>query len=96
MTGSLNNLAGIMDHPKFTFLNHNIRHEINVDFVPDQIYDLACPASPVHYQNQSLETLLTCLQGSINVLNLAEKTKARVLLTSTSEVYGDPDISPQP
>lgn len=54
MTGSLNNLTGIMSNPKFTFLNHNIREEINIDFVPEQIYDLACPASPVHYQNASL------------------------------------------
>ena len=90
MTGNLRNVKYIINHPNFKFVNANIRDEITIDFVPEQIYDLACPASPVHYQNASLETLLTCLQGSINVLNFAEKHKARVLLTSTSEVYGDP------
>jgi UDP-glucuronate decarboxylase len=95
MTGSMDNVASIIGNPKFTFHNANIRDEISIDFMPEQIYDLACPASPVHYQAQPLETLLTCLQGSINVLNFAEKCKARVLLTSTSEVYGDPLTSPQ-
>lgn len=95
MTGKMENILELLNNKNFTFKNHNVRTPLNIDFSPDQIYHLACPASPVHYQNKSLETLLTCLEGSNNMLKFAKTHGSRILLTSTSEVYGDPEVSPQ-
>ena len=96
-TGKMKNIKQLMDNPLFTFVNHNIQHDLTLPdgFIPCQIYHMACPASPKYYQNNSLETLLTNIYGTINMLNIAVKHKARFLLASTSEVYGDPLISPQ-
>lgn len=95
MTGSIDNVKSIIDNKNFQYKIKNVRDPIDIDFIPDQIYHLACPASPIHYQYASLETLLTCLQGSINVLEFAHKCNSKILFTSTSEIYGDPEVSPQ-
>lgn len=95
MTGSITNINDIIDLPNFKYAYYDVKSEYTFEFVPDQIYHLACPASPIHYQNNSLDTILTCIKGAINMLELANKYKCRILLTSTSEVYGDPDVSPQ-
>lgn len=95
MTGSLKNIQSLINLPNFKYEYYDVKTEYTFNFIPDQIYHLACPASPIHYQNDSLNTLLTCINGAINMLNLAEKHNCKILLTSTSEVYGDPDISPQ-
>lgn len=93
MTGSVNNIKHLLCNPNFEYIFHDVK--IPFDVKVDQIYHLACPASPIHYQSASLETLLTSINGSINMLELAKKYNARILLTSTSEIYGDPLISPQ-
>jgi UDP-glucuronate decarboxylase len=82
-----------LDHPRFELLRHDITFPLYVEV--DEIYHLACPASPVHYQRDPVQTTKTAVHGSINVLGLAKRTGARVLLTSTSEVYGDPLVHPQ-
>ena len=83
-----------MDNKNFEFIRHDITEKILLEV--DQIYHLACPASPVDYQYNSIKTIKTNILGTLNVLGLAKRVNARVLLTSTSEVYGDPTISPQP
>lgn len=93
-TGNKTNVADLMDNPRFELMRHDVHQEIFCE--ADQIYNLACPASPVHYQLHPVETITTSVMGSINVLELARRKKARVLLTSTSEVYGDPEVHPQP
>ena len=93
-TGSLVNLKNALQHPKFTFYEHDVTSPY--DFDVDLILNFACPASPIHYQRTPIQTLLTSLIGTINALNLALKTKAILVHASTSEVYGDPEISPQP
>lgn len=102
ITGSLENIKEIINNHNFLFVNYDIKLDTNLfldktldNFKPDQIYHLACPASPIHYQNRSLDTLLTNIYGTNNMLKIAEKYKCRILLTSTSEIYGDPLISPQ-
>tara|TARA_B100001996_G_scaffold155822_1_gene118655 strand:- start:2633 stop:3625 length:993 start_codon:yes stop_codon:yes gene_type:complete len=92
-TGSMENISDILHHSNFEFIRHDIIDDIKLEI--DQIYHLACPASPKHYQYNAIKTLKTNVLGSLNVLGLAKRTKATVLLTSTSEVYGDPNISPQ-
>ena len=87
------NVAHLLPHPNFELLRHDITFPL-FDEV-DQIYHLACPASPIHYQRDPVQTTKTAVHGSINMLGLAKRTKARVLLTSTSEVYGDPQMHPQ-
>jgi UDP-glucuronate decarboxylase len=87
------NLADIADHPLLTVRHHDVVKPLHVEV--DQIYHLACPASPVHYQRDPVQTIKTCVHGSINMLGLAKHTGARVLLSSTSEVYGDPAVHPQ-
>ncbi len=87
------NVAHLLDHPRFELLRHDITFPLYVEV--DEIYHLACPASPVHYQRDPVQTTKTAVHGSINVLGLAKRTGARVLLTSTSEVYGDPLVHPQ-
>jgi UDP-glucuronate decarboxylase len=87
------NVAHLLDHPRFELLRHDITFPLYVEV--DEIYHLACPASPVHYQRDPVQTTKTAVHGSINVLGLAKRTGAKVLLTSTSEVYGDPLVHPQ-
>jgi UDP-glucuronate decarboxylase len=92
-TGKEANIAPLLDNPRFTLLCGDVREP--VDLAVDEIFHLACPASPVHYQEDRVITTLTNVVGTDNVLSLAAKTGARVLLTSTSEVYGDPLVTPQ-
>ena len=93
-TGSLNNIQNIYNHPNFEFVNHDIIEPYFRENI-DEIYNLACPASPIHYQFNSIKTVKTCTIGVINILGLAKKNNAKILQASTSEVYGDPTIHPQ-
>ena len=93
-TGRLKNIEDLMGHPSFEFINQDVR--VPMDFDVKGIFNLACPASPIHYQNDPVRTLRTNVEGAINVLDLATNRNSRVLQASTSEVYGDPKISPQP
>ena len=88
------NIHHLMGHPRFELLRHDITFPLFVEV--DDIYHLACPASPVFYQRDPVQTTKTSVLGSINMLGLAKRTGARILLTSTSEVYGDPEVHPQP
>ena len=92
-TGSRENILDLLDHPFFEFLRHDITFPLYLEV--DEIYNLACPASPVHYQYDPVQTTKTSVHGSINMLGLAKRTKAKILLASTSEVYGDPMQHPQ-
>jgi UDP-glucuronate decarboxylase len=92
-TGTRDNILRLFDNPHFELLRHDITQQLNVEV--DEIYNLACPASPVHYQFDPVQTTKTSVMGAINVLDLAKRTKARVLQASTSEVYGDPAVHPQ-
>jgi UDP-glucuronate decarboxylase len=92
-TGSLDNIADLKDNKRFKFINHDIQNQI--DLKVDAIFNLACPASPFHYQRNPVETIKTNILGAINVLELAKKLNCRVFQASTSEVYGDPSINPQ-
>lgn len=92
-TGSINNIKDMIDNPNFKFINHDIINPIY--FEVNQIYHLACPASPPAYQFDPIFTIKTNVLGTMNALEIAKTSKARLLLTSTSEVYGDPHISPQ-
>lgn len=87
------NIAHLLDDPRFEVIRHDITFPLYVEV--DEIYHLACPASPVHYQRDPVQTTKTAVHGSINVLGLAKRTGAKILLTSTSEVYGDPTVHPQ-
>jgi UDP-glucuronate decarboxylase len=87
-------IQGLLSNPKFEFIRHDITEPISLEV--DEIYNLACPASPPQYQNDPVKTIKTSVLGLINVLELARKCGAKVFQASTSEVYGDPDISPQP
>lgn len=93
-TGNKNNILELMDNKRFEFLRHDITFPLYVEV--DQIYNLACPASPIHYQYDPVQTTKTSVHGAINMLGLAKRTRARILQASTSEVYGDPEIHPQP
>jgi len=93
-TGTKRNIAPLLNHPNFEFLRHDITFPLYVEV--DQIYNLACPASPIHYQFDPVQTTKTSVHGAINVLGLAKRVRAKILQASTSEVYGDPDIHPQP
>ena len=92
-TGSKNNIRHLLSNDKFEFIRHDITFPIYLE--TDYIFNLACPASPVHYQRDPVFTLKTSIHGSINLLGLAKRTGARILQSSTSEIYGDPLISPQ-
>jgi len=92
-TGNKRNIQKHLSDPLFEFIRHDITEPINIE--ADQIYNLACPASPVHYQKHPVETIKTSVLGSINLLDLARRNGATVLQASTSEVYGDPTVSPQ-
>jgi UDP-glucuronate decarboxylase len=92
-TGDKRNIQHWMGHPKFEVIRHDITEEIRLEV--DQIYHLACPASPVHYQYNPVKTIKTNVMGTLNMLGLAKRVKARMFLASTSEVYGDPEVHPQ-
>lgn len=93
-TGSKNNIAHLLAHPHFTFLLHDICDPLSVEV--DEIYNLACPASPPHYQADPIRTLKTNVLGAMNLLQLARERNCKIFQASTSEVYGDPHIHPQP
>ena len=93
-TGRKRNVAHLLNAPNFEFLRHDVTFPLYVEV--DQIYNLACPASPVHYQHDPVQTTKTSVHGAINMLGLAKRLKARIFQASTSEVYGDPDVHPQP
>jgi len=93
-TGRKQNVLKWLDHPYFELIRHDVTEPIRLEV--DQIYHLACPASPVHYQYNPVKTIKTNVMGTLNMLGLAKRVKARFLLASTSEVYGDPEIHPQP
>jgi UDP-glucuronate decarboxylase len=93
-TGRKDNIAPFMSHPKFELVRHDVTQPILIEV--DRIYNLACPASPVHYQFNPVKTIKTNVLGALNMLGLAKRVKARILQASTSEVYGDPQIHPQP
>ncbi|MDA9420775.1 MULTISPECIES: UDP-glucuronic acid decarboxylase family protein [Bradyrhizobium] len=95
-TGSIDNIRPLLNHPNFRFIEHDVREEIEIGAEIDRIYSLACPASPRHYQKDPVGTMKTCVLGTINLLELACRKGARVLQASTSEVYGDPEVHPQP
>ncbi len=92
-TGSKANIQHLRAHPRFELLRHDVTFPLYVEV--DQIYNLACPASPVHYQHDPVQTTKTSVHGAINMLGLAKRVSARILQASTSEVYGDPEIHPQ-
>jgi len=93
-TGSKNNIAHLLGQAHFELIRHDIINPIYLEV--DEIYNLACPASPVHYQYNPIKTIKTNVMGAINVLGIAKRTRAKILQASTSEVYGDPDVHPQP
>jgi UDP-glucuronate decarboxylase len=93
-TGTKDNIKHLMNNPYFEIIRHDITFPLYVEV--DEIYHLACPASPVHYQNDPVFTIKTAVHGTINMLGLAKRTKAKIILASTSEVYGDPEVHPQP
>lgn len=92
-TGTKDNVLDLMDNKKFELLRHDVTFPLYVEV--DQIYNLACPASPIHYQFDPVQTTKTSVHGAINMLGLAKRTKARILQASTSEIYGDPEVHPQ-
>ena len=92
-TGSRRNIMGVLANPRFEFIRHDVTFTLYIEV--DQIYNLACPASPIHYQRDPVQTTKTSVHGAINMLGLAKRLKARILQASTSEVYGDPVVHPQ-
>ncbi|MBU4101608.1 MAG: SDR family oxidoreductase [Proteobacteria bacterium] len=93
-TGTRKNMASLLNNPNFEFIRHDITFPLYIE--ADEIYNLACPASPIHYQFDPVQTTKTSVHGAINMLGLAKRVKAKILQASTSEVYGDPEIHPQP
>ena len=93
-TGSKDNIKHLLQHPNFEFMRHDITFPLFVEV--DEIYNLACPASPIHYQHDPVQTTKTSVIGAINMLGLAKRLKCKIFQASTSEVYGDPQIHPQP
>ena len=93
-TGRKENIAHLMDNPLFEFIRHDVIEPILLEV--DQIYNMACPASPVHYQFNPVKTIKTNIMGTLNMLGMAKRVGARMLQASTSEVYGDPKVHPQP
>jgi UDP-glucuronate decarboxylase len=92
-TGTRDNIIGLLDKPHFELMRHDVTFPLYVEV--DEIFNLACPASPVHYQYDPVQTTKTSVHGAINMLGLAKRTKAKILQASTSEVYGDPEVHPQ-
>ena len=95
LTGSINNISELMNHPNFEFVKHDIIEPYYREGV-NEIYNLACPASPIQYKKNPIKTIKTCTAGVINMLGLAKKNNAKILQASTSEVYGNPKVHPQP
>lgn len=93
-SGTKDNVAHLLGNPHFELMRHDVTFPLYVEV--DEIYNLACPASPIHYQRDPVQTTKTSVHGAINMLGLAKRTKARIFQASTSEVYGDPEIHPQP
>ena len=93
-TSTRRNITHLLEHPNFELMRHDVTFPLYVEV--DRIYNLACPASPIHYQRDPVQTTKTSVHGAINMLGLAKRTGARILQSSTSEVYGDPDVHPQP
>jgi UDP-glucuronate decarboxylase len=93
-TGTKDNISHLLDHPHFELMRHDVTFPLYVEV--DEIYNLACPASPIHYQFDPVQTTKTSVNGAINMLGLAKRTKAKIFQASTSEVYGDPEVHPQP
>jgi len=93
-TGAKQNVVHLMNNPYFELVRHDITHPYSAEV--DEIYNLACPASPIHYQYNPIKTIKTSVMGAINMLGLAKRVKAKILQASTSEVYGDPQVHPQP
>jgi UDP-glucuronate decarboxylase len=93
VTGSKQNIEHLLRHPRFELMRHDVTFPLFVEV--DEIYNLACPASPIHYQNDPVQTTKTSVHGAINMLGLAKRLKCRILQASTSEVYGDPTVHPQ-
>ena len=93
-TGTKDNVVELLDNPNFELVRHDITFPLYMEV--DEIYNLACPASPIHYQLDPVQTTKTSVHGAINMLGLAKRLKAKILQASTSEVYGDPQIHPQP
>ena len=93
-TGAKQNVVDLLDNPYFELVRHDITHPYYAEV--DEIYNLACPASPIHYQYNAIKTIKTSVMGAINMLGLAKRVKAKILQASTSEVYGDPQVHPQP
>ena len=92
-TGSEENIAHLKGNPHFEFVLHDVEFPYEAEV--DEIYNLACPASPIHYQHDAIKTIKTSVLGAINMLGLAKKTNAKIMQASTSEIYGDPIIHPQ-
>jgi UDP-glucuronate decarboxylase len=92
-TGNKQNIVHLLDNPRFEVLRHDVTLPLFIEV--DEIYNLACPASPIHYQHDPVQTTKTCVHGAINMLGLAKRTGAKIMQASTSEVYGDPEIHPQ-
>ena len=92
-TGTKRNIEHLLGHPRFEFMRHDVTFPLYVEV--DEIYNLACPASPIHYQHDPVQTTKTSVHGAINMLGLAKRLKCRILQASTSEVYGDPSVHPQ-
>ncbi|HSO60578.1 MAG TPA: GDP-mannose 4,6-dehydratase, partial [Desulfobacterales bacterium] len=93
-TGSKRNIAHLLSNPAFELIRHDITFPLYIEV--DEIYNLACPASPIHYQHDPVQTTKTSVHGAINMLGLAKRLRARIFQASTSEVYGDPSLHPQP
>ncbi len=96
LTGTIDNIRPLLNNPHFRFIEHDVCEPLRITEDVDRIYSLACPASPRHYQKDPIGTMKTCVVGTMNVLELARQKSARVLQASTSEVYGDPEVHPQP
>ena len=92
-TGTKDNIRGLLEQPNFEILRHDVTFPLYIEV--DEIYNLACPASPIHYQFDPVQTTKTSVHGAINMLGLAKRVKAKILQASTSEVYGDPTVHPQ-
>jgi len=93
-TSTRRNIIHLLEHPNFELMRHDVTFPLYVEV--ERIYNLACPASPIHYQRDPVQTTKTIVHGAINMLGLAKRTRARILQASTSEVYGDPELHPQP
>ena len=92
-TGNKDNLKNVLSEKNFELIRHDVTFPLYIEV--DQIFNFACPASPIHYQNDPVQTVKTCVHGAINMLGLAKRTKAKIMQASTSEIYGDPEIHPQ-